>query len=105
MGRNRAMRTDILRSRRASSARASWKPLGCVLSLASCWGCSSDLGDCHEQAAREIVYSSSGMVATKGQALLHDSCGQGVLCHASAAKGAARKGASKDLNFDMLPNP
>lgn len=67
--------------------------------------CKPDLGECDLPAARELVYSQSGLVATKGQALLHDSCGQGSLCHAAAAQGASRKGVPHDLSFDVLPRP
>ena len=65
--------------------------------------CGSDLGACDPAAAEELVYSSNGMVATKGQALLNDSCGNGVFCHSSAAEGEARHGAPAGMNFDMLP--
>jgi hypothetical protein len=45
------------------------------------------------------------MVATKGQALAHDSCGNGAFCHSSAAKGNERYGAPAEMDFDMLPSP
>lgn len=68
-------------------------------------GCGNDLGECDPQAADELVYGRNGLVATKGQALAHDSCGNGVFCHSSAAKGEARYGAPAGMNFDMLPGP
>jgi hypothetical protein len=68
-------------------------------------GCDNDLGPCNEEAAQQLVYSSSGLAATKGQALMHDSCGQGTFCHSTAARGAARFGAPLDLNYDVLPSP
>jgi len=80
-----------------------WAALAWSLSLSACGG--ADLGACDMPAARELVYSESGMVATKGQALAHDSCGNGVFCHSSAASGGARHGVPAGLNFDMLPSP
>jgi hypothetical protein len=68
-------------------------------------GCGNSLGDCDHAAAEELVYSSNGMVATKGQALIHDSCGNSAFCHSSAATGDARYGAPAGMNFDMLPAP
>jgi hypothetical protein len=79
-----------------------------ALSMSLCTlaaGCGSSLGDCNKPAAEELVYSSSGLVATKGQALVHDSCGNGAFCHSSAAIGDARYGAPAGMNFDMLPVP
>jgi hypothetical protein len=67
--------------------------------------CDEDLGACDEAAANELVYGRSGLVATKGQALTHDSCGQGSTCHSSAAKGESKHGVPADLLFDMLPRP
>lgn len=66
-------------------------------------GCGNELGKCDKEAAQELVYGRGNLVATKGQALIHDSCGQGATCHASAAEGKARHGAPHGLNFDMLP--
>lgn len=65
--------------------------------------CGSELGKCDQPAAMELVYGRGNMVATKGQALMHDSCGQGAFCHSSAAKRSARQGAPASLDFDMLP--
>jgi hypothetical protein len=79
------------------------KAVAAALILAACG--SDDLGDCDEQAASELVYSESGMVATKGQALAHDSCGNGVFCHSAGAQRAERFGAPARMNFDMLPSP
>lgn len=74
-----------------------------LLALCACGG--SELGECDEPAARELVYSASGMVATKGQALAHDTCGNGVFCHSAAARGGERHGAPGGMDFDMLPSP
>jgi hypothetical protein len=68
-------------------------------------GCGDDLGSCDRKAAQELVYGPGEVVATKGQALMHDSCGQAAFCHSSAAKGKARQGTPAGLNFDMLPRP
>jgi hypothetical protein len=76
--------------------------LGLTLLLGAC---GNELGECNDDAARQLVYSSSGLVATKGQALMHDSCGQGAFCHSAAATGSARQGAPLRLDFDVLPNP
>lgn len=79
---------------------------GVWLSLAlSAMACDDQLGDCDSSAAEELVYSQDGLVATKGQALMHDSCGRGAHCHSAAAEGGDRRGAPTDLNFDMLPSP
>ena len=67
-------------------------------------GCGAEeLGECDQAAADQIVYSAAGLAATKGQALMHDSCGNGAFCHSSAAGGKLRWGAPGQLNFDMLP--
>jgi hypothetical protein len=66
---------------------------------------SEELGECDPTAAEELVYDRSGMVATKGQALVHDSCGNGVFCHSAAAHGEERRGAPASMDFDMLPSP
>ncbi|MFT3922991.1 MAG: hypothetical protein QM778_10685 [Myxococcales bacterium] len=68
-------------------------------------GCGDDLGECDDKAANELVYSNTWHVATKGQALMNDSCGNGSFCHSVGATGDARGGVAKDLNFDMLPQP
>lgn len=77
--------------------------LGSAMSLAS--ACGTDLGECDPVAADELVYGRNGLVATKGQALAHDSCGNGVFCHSSVARGSARHGAPAGMDFDMLPAP
>ena len=64
-------------------------------------GCKSELGPCDTEAARELVYSRDGMVATQGQALMHDSCGGAAFCHARGAEKAARLGAPAGMDFDM----
>jgi hypothetical protein len=83
------------------------KAAPCWLAIAlACTACgSSDLGECDQSAAMELVYSANGMVATKGQALAHDSCGNGVFCHSAAASRSERFGAPAGMNFDMLPSP
>lgn len=68
-------------------------------------GCRSELGECDMAAASELVYGRGGLVATKGQAVTHDSCGNGAFCHSAAAKGAQRHGAPAKMDFDMLPSP
>lgn len=65
--------------------------------------CGEDLGDCDMQAAQQLVYGRDGLVATKGQALMHDSCGNAAFCHSSAAKGDKRYGAPAGMDFDMMP--
>jgi hypothetical protein len=80
----------------------------CWLLLASTLGaiaCGSDLGDRNPVAAKQLVYGRGGLVATKGQALMHDSCGNAAFCHSSSANGADRQGAPGELDFDMLPAP
>jgi hypothetical protein len=72
----------------------------CLLSA-----CNSELGECDQKAAEELVYGRNGMVATKGQALAHDTCGNGVFCHSASATGKQRYGAHKGMDFDMLPTP
>lgn len=67
--------------------------------------CGDDLGTCDTAAAHELVYGQNGLVATKGQALMHDSCGSAAFCHAANAEGTNRYGAPKGLNFDTLPLP
>jgi hypothetical protein len=68
-------------------------------------GCRGELGECNTASANELVYGRGGLVATKGQALAHDSCGNGAFCHSAAAKGALRHGAPARMDFDMLPAP
>jgi len=58
---------------------------GWLLGAALTSGCGGeDLGECDLAAAEEMVFSQQGLVATKGQALLHDTCGNGAFCHSSA---------------------
>jgi len=82
-----------------------WMRATIVSVLACVCACGSDLGECDPVAADELVYGRNGLVATKGQALAHDTCGNGVFCHSSAAVGEARHGAPAGMNFDMLPSP
>lgn len=67
--------------------------------------CSSDLDDCDPAAAEEVVYGRGGLIATKGQALMHDSCGNAAFCHSNGASGDSRYGVPHGLDFDMLPSP
>jgi hypothetical protein len=76
-----------------------------ALTIVALAGCRAELGECDKRAAEEIVYSREGLVATKGQALLHDSCGRGSTCHAAAATGKNRLGAPSGLDLDVLPRP
>jgi hypothetical protein len=70
------------------------------------FACKSELGDCaNVEAARQLVYGPGNNVATKGQALMHESCGQAAFCHSSGAKESRRKGAPHGMDFDMLPRP
>lgn len=72
-----------------------------LVALAACGG--DDLGECDQEAAEQPVFGRGGLVATKGQALVHDSCGQGAFCHSASARGDLRMGAPAGLDFDMLP--
>lgn len=68
--------------------------------------CKSEIGACENmEAARQLVYGPGNSVATKGQALMHESCGQAAFCHSGAAKESQRQGAPHRMNFDMLPRP
>lgn len=78
------------------------KRLAAIVLVAVVSAC-NDLGPCDSEAARELVYGRGDLVATKGQALMHDSCGQGAFCHSAGASGRARRGAPKGMDFDMLP--
>jgi hypothetical protein len=79
----------------------------CVIAAAclALAACGSSLGECEPALAEEVVYGRAGLVATKGQALLHDSCGNAAFCHSQAATGGARYGAPLGMDFDMLPSP
>jgi len=77
--------------------------LSCVLILAG--ACGSDLGECDPGAAETLVFGRGMLAATAGQALAHDSCGNGVFCHSSKAAGDDRVGAPYGLDFDMVPEP
>ena len=74
----------------------------CAVVLAAC---GDGLGECQELAAAELVFGRHASVATKGQALTHDSCGAGAFCHSVNATGAERFGAPAGMNFDMMPAP
>lgn len=76
-----------------------------VLACVALGACGDGVGPCDPIAADELVYGRNGLVATKGQALAHDSCGNGAFCHAAAAHGSERYGAPSGMAFDMLPSP
>lgn len=78
---------------------------GCFATVLALAGCGNDLEECDRAAAEEIVFSRQGLVATKGQALMHDSCGNGAFCHSAAATGDSRHGVPASMNFDVLPVP
>lgn len=85
------------------------KPFWPFASLALCiafaaQGCGNDLGECDEAAAERLVYGRNRLVATPGQALAHDSCGNGAFCHSARAEGDNRVGAPHGLDFDMIPS-
>lgn len=88
---------------RPKTVVAGW--LFAALLASGCGGEDLEVDECDQAAAEEVVFSQSGLVATKGQALLHDTCGNGAFCHSSAAKGSDRHGVQAELNFDMLPTP
>lgn len=92
-------------TRSRSGAATQRRAITLLAALVLAGGCGSDLGPCDRAAADELVYGRSGLVATKGQALAHDSCGNGVFCHSSAAHADARFGVPAGLSFDMLPAP
>ncbi len=96
-------RTGALTMARFPAAQRVLALLSC--SLLACAACGDELGTCDTAAAQELVYGQNGLVATKGQALMHDSCGSGAFCHAANAEGANRYGAPKGLSFDTLPLP
>lgn len=76
------------------------------LALPFLFSCSSEIGECqNKEAAQQLVYGPGGSVATKGQALMHESCGQAAFCHSSGAKDSKRQGAPHGMDFDMLPSP
>lgn len=82
----------------------SYRPLTWFV-LITASACGDDLGECDALAAETLVYGRGNLAATSGQALAHDSCGNGVFCHASAAQGDNRVGAPYGLDFDMVPSP
>lgn len=67
--------------------------------------CGDDLGACDETAATKLVFGRGNLAATVGQAMAHDTCGNGVFCHSSKATGDNRVGAPHGLDFDMVPTP
>lgn len=83
--------------------------LGALVPLLN--ACLPDLGDCDAAAARELVFrdtgdnvdGDNGLPMYAGQALVQQSCGDGAFCHAEAAQGTSRYGASHVLDFDLSP--
>jgi hypothetical protein len=71
-----------------------------LLSAALLLGCETDLGECDMATATKLVYSPSGVPYYEGQALVHQSCANGV-CHSAGAKGNGRIGVPHGLNFDV----
>lgn len=63
-----------------------------------------DLGKCDEAKARTLVINGEGQALYAGQAVINRSCAAGQ-CHASGAKGTARQGVPKGLDFDLQPAP
>lgn len=72
-------------------------------------GCLTEVGECDESAARQVVFLDTGSNVDAengepfyaGQALLEGSCGGGQFCHADAAEGPARYGVPRGLDFDF----
>lgn len=71
-------------------------------------GCGEDVGPCPSDSAgmtKAAGYDTvqvGSQVQYGGQAIINQSCANGI-CHSSAAKGEARRGAPADLNFDLRP--
>jgi hypothetical protein len=101
MARTTIRKSPLVLSRRHAAAALHAALLGAAVASQACGG--EELGECDEAAAEQVVYSAAGLAATKGQALMHDSCGNGAFCHSSAADGERRWGAPHELNFDMMP--
>ncbi|MBX3246426.1 MAG: hypothetical protein KF901_04515 [Myxococcales bacterium] len=69
-------------------------------------GCRPDLGECNENAARQVVFLGGsgiddGLPLYAGQAMTQLHCGNGGFCHSPAATGAGRAGAPAGLDFDV----
>jgi hypothetical protein len=81
----------------------------CALALSPLSGCLTDLGECDEVAARQVVFldtgtnvdSENGEPMYAGQALLSATCGSGQFCHGASATGPARYGVPRGLDFDF----
>jgi hypothetical protein len=92
------------------AAEATWRLVkhGLLISLALpfLFACNSEIGECQNlEAAQQLVYGPGGSVATKGQALMHESCGQAAFCHSKGAQEMQRQGAPHGMDYDMLPSP
>lgn len=72
-------------------------------------GCLTDLGECDQGAAHQIVFRdngsntdpANGQPMYAGQAILAQSCGNGQFCHSEYAHGERRYGVPHSLNFDF----
>lgn len=72
-------------------------------------GCLTDVGECDESRARQIVFldtnenidAENGEPMYAGQALLQRTCGNGQFCHAEGATGPARYGVPLRFDFDF----
>jgi len=78
--------------------------LGTTASLA--FGCQPSLGTPNEDAAHQVVFAADGVPAYAGQALMRESCANGI-CHSPAAVNSSsadvRFGAPAGLDFDVRP--
>lgn len=80
-----------------------------ALGLVPLTGCLTEVGECDEVAAREVVFldtgtnvdAENGEPMYAGQALLQTTCGSGQFCHGAAATGPARYGVPRGLDFDF----
>ncbi len=76
-----------------------------LLSTVFLGGCPATVGDsCDLARARRVAYSSDGLPAYEGQALLITSCGGSSYCHTQSPTSpmVSRFGAPADLVFDPL---
>jgi hypothetical protein len=96
---------SVVRMNAGMNLRSAFVFLAALAGMASAVGCADDLGPCNAEAALTLVYGRGDLVATKGQALAHDSCGNGAFCHSAGARESARYGVPAGLDFDTLPSP
>ena len=65
-------------------------------------GCRRDVGTCFDQEALNVVFDeNTGIPMYEGQALVVSTCGNGAFCHSADARGSARFGVPKGLDFDV----